>query len=188
MQNTIDRLRELAPSAPATLEEDLDIAERQAALLLRLSDVTHPPILESMIADVLAVTVEETAPLPHSSETVRLADGSWLVRLDGADPLPWRRWNFMCAVKSILDDPLAEAVRQQLGADEASRRAVQVADAFAACVLLPRNWVEQVWNSGAQEVGVLASFFEVSLEVMRLRLVRLGLLPERDRNVMRGAA
>jgi len=50
-----------------------------------------------------------------------------------------------------------------------------LADHFAACFLMPKEWVEEYWPR-VQDVGVMADRFDVPVRQMRRRLNQLSLL------------
>lgn len=176
----ISRLRELAPTGPVSFRRELKIAEQQAALLLEISAISTPPVPEQIVMNLPHVVVDEVETLADSSK-IMFEEGIWRVLLDGSDPLVWRRWTIMHDFKHILDHPQAGAVRHQVAADHGTRRAEDIADAFAAYVYMPEPLVRQEW-SGTHQVGFLARVFEVSLDDMQRRLQQLGLTSRRGRH------
>ena len=52
-----------------------------------------------------------------------------------------------------------------------------LADYFAGCVLMPRNWVKAAYGDGIQRTADLAELFDVSPAAMAARLTQLGLPP-----------
>jgi hypothetical protein len=181
MKHVIVRLRELAPTEPLDLDEDLKLAERQANLLLAMSGVSEPTVPEQIIQRLPRLVIHEVSFLPHSAE-IRFVNGIWLMVLNGSEPLVWRRSTAMHEFKHILDNAEAEVASHGLDGYVMTRRSEPAADAFAACVLMPRVWVERVWGEGVQEIALLARIFGVSFDAMRQRLERLGLIPRRRRH------
>jgi len=181
MKNIIVRLRELALTTPTSIDEELEVAERQASLLLAMSGVTEPPVHEQIIERLPRLVVHEVPFLPHSAE-IRFVNGVWLMVLNGSEPLVWRRWTLMHEFKHILDAPEAEAGTHRSAISSTTRGAERAAETFAACVLMPRVWVQRIWDEGVREIAVLARIFGVSFDAMRQRLERLDLIPRRKRH------
>jgi hypothetical protein len=185
MKNIIVHLRSLALAEPGSTEERLRLAQQQAGVLLALCGITEPPVPEEIIEHLPRLIVHEVASLPHPAE-ISFINGSWLMLLDGVEPLPWRRWTMMHEFKHILDSPIVERERLSSIPAPANRRAEQAsehaADVFAASVLMPSAWVLRVWNEGIREIALLARIFGVSFDVMRRRLQELGLVERRSRH------
>ncbi|MBL7547910.1 ImmA/IrrE family metallo-endopeptidase [Frankia sp. AgB1.9] len=187
MKNIIVRLRELAPTGPArSPEEAREAAQRQARVLLEASGITRPPVPEAIIENLPRLVVHETLALTRPAD-LSFVNGTWLMLLNGLEPLVWRRWTMMHELKHILDHPEVETEGLRMIPDAPTRQAHKAAegtaDTFAASVLMPRPWVEQLWRDrNIHEVALLAWFFGVSFDAMRRRLEELELLPRRTRH------
>ena len=83
--------------------------------------------------------------------------------------------------KHLLDWTMSDVLYRNLGygnPELQSRKREDVADYFAACLLMPRTWVKNAWARGIQDLPALAGLFMVSEDAMRYRLSYLGLLDD----------
>lgn len=173
--STIARLRALMPERALTRAEAMQIAERQAALLLDLSDVTVSPVPEGVITELPRVRVERRSPLPMSGYT-GWHKGRWLILLNSAEPIVRQRFSLFHEAKHLIDHPFIADAYARVDEDQAAW-AEQLCNYFAACVLMPRAWVKSLYcNRRVQDLATLARRFGVSQAAMRLRLLQLGLM------------
>jgi Zn-dependent peptidase ImmA (M78 family) len=173
-------LRRLMPQRPLGFGEALRIAELQANRLLQWRGILEPPVPASLVAKFPRVQVETIYPLGVSGATA-WSDGRWQVILNAGEPAVRQKFSAVHELKHVIDHPFAAAAYpDSLGVSSAERQE-QVADYFAACVLMPRRWVKRAWGNGTQDVKQLARMFGVSREAMRYRLTALGLTEQRKR-------
>lgn len=176
MANLVDELRRLTPRRPLGHEEAMRIAELQANRLLQLADVSEPPVPEEVVAALPRLQVERLASIPVSGST-HWTRGRWLIVLNESESLPRQRFSLFHELKHVLDHQHIAYLyppTRQLGAHE---RAEQMADYFAACVLMPKRWVKRDFGNLIQESAVLARRYGTSQMAMRYRLNQLGLTP-----------
>jgi Zn-dependent peptidase ImmA (M78 family) len=102
--------------------------------------------------------------------------GCWQILLNGGEPRTRQRFSALHELKHIIDHPFVEVAYPLVGTIDSRRRQEQVADFFAAAVLMPRAWVKRAWSNGIQEEDELAELFDVSHAAMRYRLRALGLV------------
>lgn len=192
-QPIIKQLRSLMPVRPLEEYEARGIAERQAKRLLELLDQHEPGVNVGLIAEISRIHVG-TAPRlktpPRQGEKRRevsgyslLEDGIWLIMVNSTDSRTRRRFTLSHEFKHVLDDPFVEVAYKNLGAnkEERARKIEQLCEYFAACVLMPRNWLKQAWASGIQNQALLAAMFDVSPRAMSVRLQQLGLVDRESR-------
>lgn len=188
MKITIVQLRELTPPRSLGLSEGRQVAELQAARLLKISGIVQPPVPESIITGLPRLVVRRSPDLPHSGQTTWAA-GVWLITLNDSEPLVRQRWTLMHEFKHVVDHPATRFAYRHLAATVAEERCEQLADAFAACVLMPKSWVKAAWGQGGiQDLRLLATVFGVSRTAMRIRLEQLGLTERRSRHASRRTA
>jgi predicted transcriptional regulator len=169
--NVIRTIRNVIPKRPLSVAEALKYAEAQASQLLRLLDVTEPPVSEDLIADLPHVLVERVEPT-RMQAAAKWLHGWWLVLVNGAMSRGRQRFSLAHEFKHILDHPLASVCYR--GHDECV--AEQACDYFAACLLMPRRWLRQAWDDDTHDVHRLARRFGVSPLAVKIRLLQVGLI------------
>lgn len=175
MRSALHDLRKLMPARPLRFAEAIRVAELQANRLLMCRGIAEPPVPDSLVKQFPRVQVETVAPLGVSGATA-WSDGRWQIILNGNEPLVRQRFSSFHELKHVLDAPLADTVYPAVPGMSSAERQEQIADHFAACVLMPRRWVKKAWGNGIQDVATLAKLFGVSREAMRYRLLNLGLI------------
>lgn len=169
-------LRSLAPRRALSLDEAEQLAEDQAAQLLRLARLTKPPIPTALITELPRVLVHYDVDLPASGGT-HWVNGRWLLLVNASEPATRQRFSLAHEYKHALDHRYRSLLYQDRGSTSADTQAELAADEFAAALLMPRRWVLDAWNRGQQRLSVLANLFEVSPQAMSRRLETLGLRP-----------
>lgn len=183
----LQTLRALVPARRLAHHEAQGIAERQALRLLSILDQYEPPVDVGLIAElprieVRVVSGRDLAGLSGASQWLR--QGSrWLIAINGDDAPTRRRFTLGHEFKHIVDNPFIDAMYagDDYGEQPSDERAERMCDYFAACLLMPRNWVKRLWTQGVQDTPTLAATFKVSPAAMDLRLQQLGLIPSRKR-------
>jgi Zn-dependent peptidase ImmA (M78 family) len=174
-RSIIAQLRDQVPIRPLGREEALRVAERQAQRLLALSEITEPPVPESMIERLPRMQVERISPLPISGSTY-WSQGRWLVVLNGSEPHVRQRFSLAHELKHVIDHPFYDVLFRGFPDEQRHIWIEQVCDFFAGCVLMPRPWVKHAWTHGIQRLPKLAAHFGVSQAAMQVRLHQIGLV------------
>lgn len=176
MPSVVAELRALCPHRPLTLGEGLRVAELQANRLLRAAEIREPPVPESVITELPRVSVERVARIPVSG-SVRWSKGLWMIALNRHEPAVRQRFSLAHELKHVLDAPFGDMLYPTWRGLRADDRTEQVANHFAACLLMPKAWVRRSYfNYGVTGLAQLASDFGVSQTAMRFRLESLGLV------------
>jgi Zn-dependent peptidase ImmA (M78 family) len=175
MATLLAELRSVVPMRPLNRGEAMRVAELQAAKLLDAFELESPPLPEEAIASLPRIQVDRMSPIPVSG-SAHWAKGRWVVVLNGAEPLVRQRFSLAHEVKHILDAPFDRFLYPDAGGVTGHDRAEQVADYFAACLLMPKVWIRRAWTSGVQKVPSLSRRFGVSQTAMQVRLLQLGLI------------
>jgi IrrE N-terminal-like domain len=176
MANVIRQLRDVVPLRPLTVAEAMRVADLQTSRFLRLVGVESAPVPESVISELPRVRVERMTPAPVSG-AAQWTRGCWLILLNGAEPMVRQRFSMAHEFKHVLDSPFIEYLYPDRQGQTARDRAEQICDYFAACLLMPRAWVKQIYcNDGVQNLRRLSQRFDVSSMAMRVRLMQLGLV------------
>ncbi|HZN17009.1 MAG TPA: ImmA/IrrE family metallo-endopeptidase [Micromonosporaceae bacterium] len=103
--------------------------------------------------------------------------GRYLIVINKNDSHVRRRFTLAHEFRHLLDYTAAPTIHKSLGYGNEARQAQQIENIcnhFAACLLVPRNWIKRAWANGLQDVSTLAVMFNVSEEAMDRRLRFLG--------------
>ena len=157
-------LRALAPSRALTVAESYHLASRQARRLLVHLGVVDPPVATSRLISIPRLEVVTRPDLPVSA-FAKWIGTHWLVGLNSTEPVTRRRFSLAHEIKHIVDSPIEGDIYEHLSHRDRER----IADYFAACLLMPWEWVMS--RAGAnQDIRGLAKSFGVSQLAMRVRL------------------
>ncbi|MEN3283360.1 MAG: hypothetical protein V7607_4500 [Solirubrobacteraceae bacterium] len=175
LQSTLlERLRALMPRRALTHSEALQIAERQAGLLLSCLGIATPPLPLSVLAELAFITIDLRPGFPTSGLATRTKSG-WVIALNEDEPEPRQAFSLGHELKHVLDDPFIDRLYPSSGGYSSHERAERVCDYFAACLLMPKRLVTSDWCSGRQDIKWLAARYRVSRQAMGIRLSQLGL-------------
>lgn len=185
--SVLDQVRTLAPQRPLALGEAYFLAEQQAARLVHLLGISAPHVSYDKLLELPGITVkvEPKYRMQHAGLS-RYRNGQWLILVDQNDVYGRRRFTLGHEFKHVIDDPLEDILYANLGYGDPQVRQRQVealCQHFAACFLMPRDWVTAAWLNGIHDIYNLASLFQVSTSAMEIRLKKLGMWnaePERD--------
>lgn len=167
-------LRSLIPRRALSIQEALELTERQATWLLRHFEITDPAVPIELITQLPRIRLRLNAGIPVSG-SAHWDGHSWVLTVNSTEPLVRQRFSLFHELKHVIDHPLLNHLTAIEGFDDAAVRE-RLADHFAACVLMPRRWVKGAWCGGLQKIADLADRFEVSEQAMRIRLNTLGLV------------
>lgn len=168
------RVRRLKPHRKLTLAEELQTAEQQAELFLKLHGITEPKMPLDIITSIPRVRVRFQRNLPASATT--FWNGKhWIVTIKADEPCGRKRSSVLHEVKHILDHPTKHfaAGHHCLSAAELAEH---IADFFAGCVLMPKRLVTSAFHQRTKSPEHLAGMFGVSRRAMRVRLRQLRLI------------
>lgn len=180
-RSALAELRDLVPLRPLTISESLRIAELQANRLLRRFELTAPPVEEQLISELPRIEVRRLAPM-IASGAAKWVDHRWVIVLNGNEASTRQRFSLAHEFKHIVDHPFRKLIYPGFKEMSAADRAEQVADYFAAALLMPKTWVKHAWAmEGLQDLKRLALRFGVSQQAMDYRLRQLGLVEQRSR-------
>lgn len=182
----IRQLRALMPARPLEEHEASGVAERQATKLLDLLGIQEPAVDVGLIADLprVEVRVEPNLAVGGISGFSQWSRGRWLIVVNRDDSPNRRRFTLSHELKHVLDHPFIKVIYRDLATSDADRqrRIEQICDHFAACLLMPRNWVKRAWANGVQDQVALATMFHVSEAAMAVRLQHIGLTEPHTRH------
>lgn len=177
MASVLAELRSLSPERPLPPWDARQVAERQAARLLRRHGITSPPVPEEVIASLPRVKVRYVRAR-NLSATARWSQAHrcWVILVNRDDTTGRQRFSLAHEFKHVIDHPLAGTLYRDRAGRSAYLGAERVADAFASALLMPKAWVKRAfYDEGIRDDRVLARRFEVSVAAMRVRIDQLGL-------------
>lgn len=182
-RSLIRDLRGITPRRPfIDKSEALVVAKEQAHALLKFLDIAVPAVDVGLITQLPRIRVVVDADLHrrHLSGASGWQEGHWLIMINKKDSLTRRRFTLAHEFKHILDAPLERRAYRNLGVDDEDRKAIleEVADSFAANLLMPQLFVVHALRTDVRDVHRLAALFMVSPAAMSRRLRDLGLVIE----------
>jgi Zn-dependent peptidase ImmA (M78 family) len=176
--SVLAELRSLCPQRALSVWDARQVAERQAARLLRRQAVTEPPVPEEVIADLPRIRIRYVRAKSLSA-TARWskAHRRWVILVNSDDTAGRQRFSLCHEFHHIVTHPLARTVYRDRAGRSAYLVAERAADTFASALLMPRSWVKRAfYDEGIRDERLLARHFEVSVAAMRVRIDQLGLL------------
>jgi len=152
-----------------------ELVEELAQTIINKGRVQCPPVPAELasLADGQNPVEIRLVPLRfHRAAIWRLKDG-WVIQLNVNDTPNARRFSLFHEVFHILAHCRAAPVFRKRN-NEACFFNELLADYFASCVLMPREWVKQTWAE-VENLDRVAQIFDVTEEAMWVRLKVVGL-------------
>jgi len=183
MAAILDDVRSVVPKRPLTYGYSLQYARNQAARLRLLIGANDPEIDLLWLVNQRAVPVNFVPSFrlgEQSGLTTDYITGKLEMFINESEPRVRQRFSVLHETKHVLDWPDADLLHKRLGSGNAElqdKQIEQIANEFAACVLMPTMLVKRIWFR-TQNVQLAATMFNVSAEAMTTRLERLGLIGE----------
>lgn len=175
-QSTVARLRSIIPPRPVQAWEARRFAEQQANCLRSLVGDPDPCLDLKKIELLPRVDVSRVRKLgPSGSTTWR--HGSWRIQINGSEALVRQRFTLAHEFKHVLDAPALEISYANISNRfDGDQQIESICNHFAACLLMPKNWVKRLWRENVQDLDELAASFGVSTSAMSVRLQTLELI------------
>ncbi|MBV9661871.1 MAG: ImmA/IrrE family metallo-endopeptidase [Acidimicrobiales bacterium] len=180
-KSLITHVRDLVPLRSLRPVEAYRLAELQADTLLKVLDITEPPVPVEFVADLPKVQVRYVAHWPSSGMT-RWTHATWTVVINSSEPAVRQRFSLGHELKHILDDRFKDIIYPNDGPMSEERLQESVCDYFSGCLLVPKRWLRQAWTEGLQNSFLLARHFDVSEPAIQVRLSQIGLTEPVDRH------
>ena len=183
IQIMFNDVRAVMGKRPHTYGESLQAARTQAAKLRLILGVNAPEIDLLWLIDQRAVPVNFVPSYrigEQSGLTTDYITGKLEIFINEGEPRVRQRFSVLHELKHVLDWPDAHVLHSKLGSGDAELQGKlieQVANEFAAYVLMPTMLVKRIWFK-TQSVQLAATMFNVSAEAMTTRLTKLGLIGE----------
>jgi len=176
--NTVRQLRALMPSWKLGPYQAKGVAERQALRALAIWRINDAPVDLGPLLELPRIAVRVDARLARlgiSGLSESRRGGGWTITINQADSSTRRRFTLAHEFKHVIDHPFLRTLYPN-DTQRDSPAAEAICDYFAACLLMPRAWVKQLWYGGLQDIDVLAARFRVSPAAMSRRLQDMRLI------------
>jgi Zn-dependent peptidase ImmA (M78 family) len=177
-------LRALVPYRKLNHAEALFFAEQQAAVLLQLVQVFEPPVdVEQIALDACIVAAIQDDPDQQNSgkASFNQTTGSWLITLNPEGRAAGSAFVIAHEMKHIMDNGFGELLYRPVDFMATEYRREHAANYFAACLTMPRPWLERCWKKGECNATELSQHFNVPAGSMQFRLEALGMIgPETE--------
>ena len=149
--------------------------EKLASEYLAGAGVSEPPVPSNLIDifDESRKVEVRLVPLKALHGVVWLLSGGWIIQLNARDHHRVRRYSMFHEAFHIAHRITYPAFNKAK-VKRASFNEV-LADHFAACILMPKDWVKEYWPK-VRDVRAMADLFDVPSSQMRRRLNQFNLL------------
>ena len=143
---------------------------------LKMGNVHSPPVPAKLIslADKQYPVEVHLLPLKAYHGSIWHLKDKWVIQLKESDTLATKRFTLFHEAFHILAHSRATPVFRKRGALEGAFNEL-LADYFAVCVLMPREWVKQRWSEFG-DLDKMATMFVAPKPAMWIRLKSLGLI------------
>jgi len=170
----LDAARRLHGDTPACCWVLADV-EELASDYLGGAGVSGPPVPSELIGifDESRKVQVRLVPLKALHGVVWLLRREWIIQLNVRDPHRVRRYSLFHEAFHIAHRITYPAFKKAEARHTSFNEVL--ADHFAACFLMPKEWVKEYWPR-VQDVRVMADRFDVPVRQMRRRLNQLSLL------------
>ena len=180
----LDRLRDSRQFDPSDydfvrtgrLGRVFELVEMLAQDYLDRARVPSPPVPAKLIsqADEQHSIEIRLVPLKAYHGAIWRLDKGWIIQLNRNDTSRARRFTLFHEVFHILAHCKTTPVFKKGGGEEGYFNEL-LADYFAICVLMPREWVKEKWIE-VNDLKRMAEIFGVQRSLMYFRLKHMGLI------------
>jgi hypothetical protein len=152
------------------------LVERLAQKYLKKTKVCCPPLPSGIVslADLQRCIEIHTLPLKYYHGAIWRLNDRWVVQLKGDDTSSEKRFTMFHETFHILAHRGGTPVFKKRRLEQGSFNEL-LADHFASCMLMPREWVKEKWAE-IQNLDRMAEIFAVPKSAMYMRLRYLGLI------------
>ena len=152
------------------------LVEMLAHKCLKKRKAHGPPVpveLVQLFDTERAVEIHQIPLKAYHGAIWRLKD-KWIIQLKSRDTRAMKRFILFHEAFHVLAHGQCIPVFRKRGVEQ-GRFNEALADYFAACILMPREWVREKWLE-VKDVDRIAKIFDVPKVVMVIRLKQLGLV------------
>jgi len=143
---------------------------------IQMGEVRCPPVPTVLIGliDPRAATEVHELPLKAYHGAIWHPKGGWIIQVKADDIPAIKRFTVFHEAFHILAHCRTSPVFRKRGAIQGSFNEL-LADYFAICILMPRQWVREKWAE-VQHLDRMVEIFDVPKPAMCVRLRQLGLV------------
>jgi len=154
----------------------VELMERLAHRYLRGNGIHRPPVPNElvMLLDTKHDVEIRIIPLKSYHGAIWRVEDRWIIQLKNEDTPAMKRFTLFHEAFHILAYCRGVPVFRQRGVETSSFNE-GLADYFAICFLMPREWVKERWAE-VSDLDKMAKIFDVPKAAMCIRLKRLGLI------------
>jgi len=152
------------------------LVEKLAQKYLNMGNVRCPPVsteLVTLLDQEHAVEVYQLPLKAYHGAIWHQKDG-WVIQVKDSDAAPTMRFTIFHEAFHILAHTRTMPVFRKRGSIVGSFNEL-LADHFAGCILMPREWVEEKWAE-VKDLDRMAKIFAVPKSAMCIKLRQLGLI------------
>ena len=152
------------------------LVELVAQKYLRMAKVGCPPVPTVLIGliDPRGTTEIHELPLKAYHGAIWHPKGGWIIQVRADDVSATKRFTVFHEAFHILAHCRTTPVFRKRGATQGSFNEL-LADYFAICILMPRQWVREKWAE-VQHLDRMVKIFDVPRPAMYVRLRQLDLV------------
>ncbi len=161
---------------PKRLCKPFRLVEMLAQRCLKKGKTDGPPVpveLVQLFDTQCAVEIHPISLDAYHGAIWRLKD-RWVIQLKSGDTPAMRRFTLFHEAFHVLAHCQCIPVFMKRGVEQ-GRFNEGLADYFAACILMPREWIREKWLE-VKDLDRLAKIFDVLKPVMAIRLKQLSLV------------
>lgn len=161
---------------PQRLGKPFRLVEMLAQKYLKKGKDHGPPVPAELVQlfDTERAVEVHSIPLKTYHGAIWRLEDRWIIQLKGGDTPLMRRFILFHETFHVLAHGQCIPVFKKRGVEQGRFNEV-LADYFAACILMPREWVREKWLE-VKDTDRIAEIFDVPKPVMVIRLRQLGLV------------
>ena len=152
------------------------LVERLAGMYLKMGNVRCPPVSTGLVTlfDQQHTAEVRQLPLKAYHGAIWSQKNGWVIQVKDSDAAPTMRFTVFHEAFHILAHCRTIPVFRKRGSVVGSFNEL-LADCFAGCMLMPREWVVEKWAE-VKDLDRMAEIFAVPKSAMCIRLRQLGLI------------
>jgi hypothetical protein len=152
------------------------LVELLAQNYLQLGGVQRPPVPIALIGSIIQGGITEVRYLPLKAYhgAIWHPKDEWIVHLKADDTFGMKRFTLFHEAFHILAHCRCTPVFKKRGLEQGSFNEL-LADYFAICLLIPRQWIRETWAE-VKDLDRVAAIFDAPKPAVCIRLRQLGLV------------
>jgi predicted transcriptional regulator len=176
-RSALTELRQEVPLRALSDSETYRVLERQAAHLLRLSEIAGPPVPIEAIATSIPWIEVNRVPRLRTSGRAQWDGTTWVIFVNASESTVVQRYTLAHELAHIVWHPLSALTLPSTAASAANQRIERACEYFADCLLMPRKWMGWAYGcEGIRDIPSLSRLFRVPRSAMRMRARQLGFI------------